>query len=637
MAVRSKKQINNAENHLIVGSIEVLGDIKGGSMQTIKRNVETLQTQYKAISGRTKNYWSELSNDEIITPVEKLLLKKEFETIEVTHSALMSEARSAGIEELTTIVAYDNAYNALRTYLYTTLGLFDEMSQNTEIDDRETFNGYYSDYYSNENFIQTALAIGTIGSIDIIVVDNLNFAGTEGQVVIYNGDLYQYLNGRWHILGFDGYCGVLSAPPASETEGFYFLARNDFYGNVDLVSPEGMYLVGPENKRLCIEQKYEGAYIYECINKHWVKVADKNDNRYVACLFDYYLLTGQFPPIIQGELDNITEELDEKIEHIPEYLGARDTIPAIAFEGDWFLWTGATITSGTTTLQKGYIYIYTKNVTEEYYTWEQLNPADTHNSTYYMGCLDDILTLTDVIAMGTFGVIFASAFFGHSATIDALKTKTIVLTGEDGLIKSELYTAGSTTQKGFVLRSDGSFDLSYGGSTSKVSGSDCEFINSRATNLIVEKGLFTDSCEFRGNIYSGPLTLSDETPEARIITYTESDSPYRLNTSNSIRGPLIGMFGEISFRYYQCSYSKYSAYPDETYQATIKLYDENRNLIYTKNYGPDYENRLHLGVIVTLQEIMHEGSKTFKLTDLPNTQPGEAGIIYISNGFLKIS
>lgn len=431
-------------------------------MLTIRRNVETLQTQYKAISGRTKDYWSDLSNDGLITPVEKIMLKKEFETIEVTHGALMSEARAQGIESLSSIIAYDNAYTALRTYLYSTLALFDEMSENTEIEDREVFNGYYSDYYSSENFVQTALAIGTVGSIDILVVNNLDFEGTNEQVVIYNGELYQYLSGSWHKIGFNGYCGVLSAAPSNETEGFYFLARNDFSGIVKLVSPEGLYLVGPENKTLAIQQNFDGAYIYECINKQWVKVTNKNDNRYVACLFDYYLLTGQFPPIIQGELDDISEELDEKIEHVPEYLGARDTIPAIAFEGDWFLWTGTTVTSGTTTIRKGYIYKYTKTISEEYYSWEQLNPADTHNSTYYMGCLDDILTLTDVIAMGTFGVIFASAFFGHSASIDALQTQTIVLTGEEGLIKSKDYTAGITTQKGFLLKADGTFDFVSG-------------------------------------------------------------------------------------------------------------------------------------------------------------------------------
>lgn len=628
MAVRSKKQINNAENHLIVGSIEVLGDIKGSTMQTIRRNVETLQTQYKAISGRTKDYWSDLSNDNLITPVEKVMLKKEFETIEVTHAALMSEARSEGIEELSSIIAYENAYNALRYYLYTTLKLFDEMSENTEIADREVFNGYYSDYYASENFVQTALAIGTVGSIDILVVSNLNFEGTEEQVVIYNGELYQYLNGYWHKLGFNGYCGVLSAPPANETEGFYFLARNDFSGNVKLVSPEGMYLVGPEGKTLCMEQEFDGAYIYECINKQWVKVTNKNDNRYVACLFDYYLLTGQFPPIIQGELDNITEELDEKIEHVPEYLGPRDTIPAIAFEGDWFLWTGATITSGTTTLQKGYIYKYTKNVTEEYFTWEQLNPADTHNSTYYMGCLDDILTLTDVIAMGTFGVIFASAFFGHSATIDALKTKTIVLTGEDGLIKSELYTAGSTTQKGFCLKADGTLDCVKGTFQS------CD-ITGNAT--------IGGNATFYGIINSGPFYISPEDP---------SSETFEINLRD--RG-VLRTDGLAFWLRYEEGALPASGWIPKTYNGTIggngfaKIYYQptgnlsagyfsfhkiDGSLVGAYKYDSYYDDYDLLPEIIIEQ---YTPGKTFKLLYLP-TSAGVTGSVYKdADNYLRVS
>ena len=54
---RNKKLINNAENHLVVGSLEVLGDVSGGNMQTIKRSVENLQISYTGLSARTKDFW----------------------------------------------------------------------------------------------------------------------------------------------------------------------------------------------------------------------------------------------------------------------------------------------------------------------------------------------------------------------------------------------------------------------------------------------------------------------------------------------------------------------------------------------------------------------------------------------------
>ena len=616
---------------MIVGSLEVIGDISGSGMKEIKRSVTTLQESVSAYVGKTKDYWKELSDDGVITPFEKTLLKKEYESIASSYAAIMREAVAQQVTDTSAIISYQTAYNVLRYYINTVLGLFDEMGNNTEIPDREVFNNYFSQYYSTENFVQVALAVGQIGSLDFTVVDNLNFEGTDDQVVIYKGEIYQWVHDHWKKVGTDGYCGCISYLP-SGVAGNFFLAASDFVANIYLLNVDGKTLVSPEGDILCTNQSFNRAFIYEYVNGHWNKVTDTDDYRYIVAMSDYYNLTGRLPAIWQDTIDDLQEEIENV--HIPKYLGkinVTSNIPASTGSGDWFLWTGSQTTISGITLKNLYIYRDTKG--ESISVWQELNPADTTYSSYYMSCLNDVLNQTAVIASETFDIIFANAFFANSASIDALKTKTIVLTGENGLIKSELYTAGSPTQKGFVLRSDGTFDLSYGGSTSKVSGADCEFINSRATNLVVENGLFTDSCEFRGNIYSGPLTLSDETPEAQIITYSYPD---QLKTTG-LSGPVIGMFGEIPFRYYKGTYSKYSAYPVEKYEAYIYLYDENRSLIQTFHYGPAVPENLSLGVTVTIQGIMRESSKTMKISNLPNVIPAEHGIVYSSGGFLKIS
>lgn len=516
---RNLKVINNAENHLVVGSIEVIGDISGSGIKQIKRNVKTLQDSVSVYVGKSEDYWTKLADDGLITPLEKTLLKKEWESIAQTYASVMSEAVAAQVTNAPAIIAYQASYNDLRYYLNTTLALFDEMSKDTTIEDRETFNEYFATYYQAENLVQVALAVGQIGSLDFVVVDNLNFEGTDDQVVIYKGELYQWVHDHWKKIGTNGYCGLLSSLPAS-VEGNYFLAATDFFANLYLLNVDGKTLVSPEGSILCASQLIEAEYIYEYTNNKWSKVTDTNDYRYIVAMSDYYNLTGRLPAIWQNELDNIAEsltdiltrlgyneddisallgtmtaaelhalieqygddieglqtELNKKLEHIPAYLGLISTtsnIPTadITHAGDWFLWNGTTTTISGLTLTKGYVYKCTK--ANDTYTWQQLNPADTTNSSYYMSCLADLLSQTDVIGTQTFNIVFANAFFSNAASINALKTKTIELT-DDGLIKSENYVSGSS-DKQFLLKADGTLECVDGVFNGVLSSATGEF------------------------------------------------------------------------------------------------------------------------------------------------------------------
>lgn len=308
---RSKKLINNAENHLVVGSLEVLGEVTGRNIKTIRRTVNSLQTDFKSLSTKQKDYWSALSDDGIITSFEKILLKQEWDCINTTYAALRQEAISKQVQDTSTIIAYMNAYEALRTYLFSTLKIFDEMSADTNIDNRVTFNSYFSTYYATENLVQTALIAGVIERLEFFTtVDNLDFEGTENQLVIYAGEIYQWLNGRWKKIGTNGYCGSLSTLP-TEIEGNYFIAAQDFFIDVYLLSPANEKLLAPNGDFLMGSEKIERAFIYEFANDKWRKIADDTDYRYIVAFSDYYNLTGKMPAVWQNTIDGIQEQLDD--------------------------------------------------------------------------------------------------------------------------------------------------------------------------------------------------------------------------------------------------------------------------------------------------------------------------------------
>ena len=47
---------NYAGDHVVVGSLEVLGDIKGGNIKQIRRNIELIQQQAEVINRTQERY-----------------------------------------------------------------------------------------------------------------------------------------------------------------------------------------------------------------------------------------------------------------------------------------------------------------------------------------------------------------------------------------------------------------------------------------------------------------------------------------------------------------------------------------------------------------------------------------------------
>ena len=155
---------NFAENKLVVGSLEVLNDISGKGIKQIKQTVSEVQAQSIAFNKKQEDYWSNLIDDGIISVFEKKTFKKEFDAITQTQATLYQKAADQKLENKDYIVDYVKHYNDLYEYLYTTLGLFDDMNSATAITDRVNFNKQFSDYYASEKVTTLYLSTGLIPS-----------------------------------------------------------------------------------------------------------------------------------------------------------------------------------------------------------------------------------------------------------------------------------------------------------------------------------------------------------------------------------------------------------------------------------------------------------------------------------------
>lgn len=149
------KEINNAENRLVVGSLKVLQGLEGGGIGDLRRDVDVLANATNTVKERQERYWLDLSSDTVVTPLEKKLLRKQWEEITQTAAALNRVAEEKGFANYAVMTLYNASFNALRKYLFETLALFDDMDANTEIPDAGEFNGKFADYYEDQAYAQT--------------------------------------------------------------------------------------------------------------------------------------------------------------------------------------------------------------------------------------------------------------------------------------------------------------------------------------------------------------------------------------------------------------------------------------------------------------------------------------------------
>ena len=451
---------NYSDRKMVVGELTVVGKATGGAFTEISKNIESLQNSQSAAREEQKDYWGALSDDGIISSVEKKQLKKEWEQIEQVHTAVMNTADKKGMLQTEEVLAYDNAYLRLKTYLFTDLKLFDEMASSTTIESAEAFNRYYSRYYFALENAQIRVNVGDPGRIRTLT--SLQEEGTDGEVAIYDDMFYAYnlKDHEWVSIQVASkmgeYKGVITESPPQVINQYFLVGPQGIISDyLEFILEDGTHVewVDENENLIYINVGFEPGFIYYWSeDNEFVKVENKNNWRYVVAINDMiesgYDISPVFKRYILGQLsDEISKEvIEDTLERIPTYLGAKTILPTAdeCVDGDWITWAAAS----SETLIKGHVYVFQGYSLQ----WVELDPhtEDGIARDKMMRSLSDILKL-NAVNDGYFNTVFCDAFFANTATIDNLRTSKIELTG-DGYIRSDGYIHNV---KGFNLPADG--------------------------------------------------------------------------------------------------------------------------------------------------------------------------------------
>lgn len=624
---------NMADQALVVKSLKVLQNIDGGGIREIRQSVEAIQKNAIAMVKQQDEYWKDLSADGVISAVEKQGLKREMENIRQSYSAVTQQAASFGYTN-PILQDYVRTYETLRSYLYDTLKLFDNMSEDTPIEDREYFNTLFSNYFFLENFILLAITKGVLDTLQFRVLESLNEPGEEGETGLYHGGLYQYTDGRWKSVTTGAYKGARSELPGEEEDAF-FLVSDTFVMTDTLIVNDTELLVNGDT--LGITHSYFKGYIYYCQEGVWNVEEDKTNWRYAAAFADVINVTGELPQIFQDSIDDLQQQIDaqyailhgdivevsQEIEgKVFKYLGGKNTVPVNPNEGDFFTWTGG----NADPWYKGKVYQRRNGA------WDMLDPTESANRSYYMMALQDVLA-TSVTGEGYFSTIFANAFFGNDATLQSLSTKTIYLR-QGGYIQSDNTGYIAQTQ-GLRIDYDGNIDANgntHIGGNCTIDGNTSIDTNGyikgnldiTGTAYLKGRTIIEGDATFSGDIYSGPLELSSNEPQPVVYTYPTGTHIVFLKLEN-----VSGTYGPYTFDWLNI-YTTYNSSSMSLYLNGTRVYYNNKQNYGRKDYDLDY--------ILTYSYNGTSGAKTFKLKNLPTTQPAAANIVYKdSEGYLRIT
>lgn len=633
-----QKEINNADSHMTLQSLTVIKDIKSKGFKTIKTELESVKKSTQQFAKKQNEFWNNISSDGIVAVNEKTLLKKEWQQIDQTHTAILKLAQEGNLEDSEDVKFYDEKYNALYEYLFSTLKLFDDMSKTTNIANRDKFNSFFADYYEAETEIQTKLAIGMVDVQGMRILDNLGVIGLKDEIAIYLGKLYQYVNNEWVLIPSDGYLGIKDNCPTGAIGQFFLAGDSEFYYPIKIKIGES-FLQTTDGRFILATKKVEKGFIYAFTETGWVKIIDKNDYRYIIAINDLITLGESLSDNLQGIFDAINGRLDDaesslkdKIEYVPSYLGMFEADPKDAKEGDWYVYNGVE----TTERNKGKVYLYQMNTEGTALSWVKLTPADTNNSKYFMAALNDILASMDA-EPGYFSEVFCNAFFANAASISALQTKTISLSS-GGMIKSndEIYEQYKT---GMCISSNGNAD--FNGNT-HIGGS----LSVDGDTYITGAALFT------GSIKSGPLELSSLKPANETYHFTNANELDNLVNGGSIgyRPKVEGNFQGYTFSSFSVNFYSSGEYEDRAedriwnlFILYIDLYDIDGNHIYEfkseklidypfseSAFGYPSKKFYSLPSVFSFKLLLDDGVKTFKLdfASLPKNVSA-SGIIYV--------
>lgn len=628
-----------ADQALIVKRLKVLESIDGGPISEIRQSVEAVQKNAIAMVKQQDEYWKDLSDDGVISAVEKQGLKREMENIRQSYSAVTQQATSFGYTN-PILLDYERTYNALRSYIYDTLKLFDDMSADTPIEDREFFNTLFSNYFFLESFIMLAITKGVLDALSFRVLESLNEPGEEGETGLYHGGLYQYTDGRWKSVTTGAYKGARNELPTEEEDAFFLVSETFVMSDILIVNDTELLVNGEE---LSISHSYFKGYIYYCQNGIWNIEEDKTNWRYAAAFADVINITGELPQIFQDSIDDLQQQIDaqyailhgdivevtEEIEgKVFKYLGGKNTVPVNPNEGDFFTWTGG----NADPWYKGKVYQRRNGA------WDMLDPTESANRSYYMMALQDVLA-TSVTGEGYFSTIFANSFFANDATLQSLSTRTIYLR-QGGYIQSD-QSQYVPNKLGLLIDYAGNIDANGythiggnctidGNATINTNGYISGNLNITGEAYLKGRTVIEGDATFSGDIYSGPLELSSNEPQPRTVTYNAGTYLGNSGASN-----VTGSYNGISFDRWEAFTS------DARYNWYLRLYRNGERVFDSHKAAPGHQGQLpgyQLDYPLTYSYNGTSGSKTFKLKNMPTTAPGESNIVWRdSSGYLRIT
>ena len=441
--------------------------------------------------------------------------------------------------------------------------------------------------------------------------------GEEGDVGLYHGSLYQYTDEHWQPINRELYYGPSATLPPAE-DGRYFLCTANGYLDDVLYLNDEPFIVNDEE--FCVFTHYEKGYIYVYEDHHWQRKEPDEDYRYIVAMGDYYNVNDELPSVIKSEVSNIARTASSN------YYGPLLQPPQNPTEGEFFLYTGQTGSGENPQWVQYKLYIYRNG------DWQKLDENNFQNRNYFMQALQDILTNAPATT-GYFSTAFCNAFFANQASVNALSTKVIFLQG-DGVIKSDNWVSG---ESGLLIDAAGNIEA-YGttyigenaiiaGNISGATGTFSGNLNITGEAVLKGRTIIEGDAIFKGDIDSGPLELNSVQPTPKIYTYPAgSKIPFGELCYN-----VIGTYnGTISFD--TCSCGQGSGV------STRLSLKKNGIIVYQEEHQGDTSNKHTLDYNMTYYYNGTSGSKTFKLKNLPTTQPAESNTIWRdSNGFLKIS
>jgi hypothetical protein len=610
-----------ADQDVVVHSLKVLSELKNPALSSLQRDLNVQQATSQALAKRQETFYKSLSDDGIISPMEKKIVQREMESIATSYTALYQQAVAEHYEQAPFFQDYMATYQALHNYIYSTLHLFDNMDEDTPVD-RDEFNEFFSDYYYSENTAIVSMTVGVITEMGFKVLTSLEDEGEDGQVGIYHGALYQYIDQQWKPIDRELYYGKSETLPPAE-EGRYFLCTaNVILSDILYVNEEPLEING---EALELGNSYERGVIYVYEDHHWQPKDPEEDYRYIVAMGDYYLIKEVLPAVFKAEVENIARTVSGS-----NYYGALLVPPVDPQENDFFLYSGTT--SATWTFAS--LYMYKSG------DWVRLDETIAQDQKYYMEALQDILTITESTS-GYFSTIFCNAFFANQAAMNSLSTQVIeIRTG--GAIRSEA-TSYISHQQGLLIDANGNIDAngsthiggecSIDGSTT-IGGSATIYGNTNISGntLINGRTIIEGDAHFSGDIEAGPLKLLSTRPTPRTETIA-SGTMIGTTTLDSYMG------GTGTYRGYTFDRGFVTSTGSGNWGRKLELRLQlNGTRVYTEEYinaNKDYKLQLQ-GNLVYSWEIAGN-AKTFSLADLPTTRPAEPNIVYRDGNTLLIS